>query len=526
VPDTTAGIIEGPPLAGAIPSTSVPQFIREHARRRPGAVALIEAASGREVTYGALDHLIGRFAAGLAARGFGPGDTLLMFAPNAPEWPIAALGAMAAGGVVSGANPMAGADDLAHQMRDSSARFVFTIAPLVATVREAAMRAGGATVIVLGEAAGAVSLATLINSTDPEPALPQDPDALAALPYSSGTSGLHKGVMLTHRTIVSNVCQAVQALQTPEGTVALAFLPMFHIYGFTVVTLCALAAGSKLVTLPRFEPASFLKAIEAYRVSRLALVPPVMQFLATHPLVDAHDLSSLDRIGCGAAPLGAALEQRVRQRLKCTVQQGFGMTESSGCVAVSYPGRELCGSSGQLLPGTQARIVDPVSGEDVARGAQGELWFRGPQVFKGYLNQPQVTAETLTTDGWVRTGDIGHFDAEGFLFVTDRLKELIKVKGYQVAPAELEALLITHPSVADVAVIGRPDERAGELPVAYLVVRGALEPEDVKSWLAERVLAYKQLGDVVICDAIPKSAAGKILRRVLRMQDASRRASV
>jgi len=519
--DSTGGIIQGPALERAIPSTSVPQFIREHARRRPGAVALVDAASGREFTYDALDHLIGRFAAGLAARGFGPGDTLLMFAPNAPEWPIAALGAMAAGGVVSGANPMVGVDDLAHQMHDSGARFVFTTPPLMTTVREAAALAGGATVIVLGEAAGGVSLASLLASTDPEPVLPPDPDALAALPYSSGTSGLPKGVMLTHGTIVSSICQTVQALQTPEGTVALALLPMFHIYGFTVVTLCALAAGSKLVTVPRFEPASFLKAIEVYRVSRLGVVPPVMQFLATHPLVDAHDLSSLERIGCGAA-----LEQRVRQRLKCTVQQGFGMTESSGCVAVSYPERELSGSSGQLLPGTQARIVDPVSGEDVARGAQGELWFRGPQAFKGYLNQPQVTAATLTTNGWVRTGDIGLFDAEGYLFITDRLKELIKVKGYQVAPAELEALLITHQSVADVAVIGWPDERAGELPVAYVVARGALEPEDVKSWLAERVVAYKQLGDVVLCDAIPKSAAGKILRRVLRVQDAATGASV
>ena len=266
----------------------------------------------------------------------------------------------------------------------------------------------------------------------------------------------------------------------------------------------------------------FLKAIATYRVSRLGVVPPVMQFLAMHPMVDAHDVSSLEIIGCGAAPLGAALEQKVAERLKCKVMQGFGMTESSGCVAVTNPDRIRLGTSGQLLPGTQARIVDPETGADVARGQPGELWFRGPQAFKGYLNQPQATAATITADGWVRTGDIGTIDADGYLTITDRLKELIKVKGFQVAPAELEALLFTHPNVADAAVIGRPDDRAGELPVAYVVARGALEPEALRAWLAERVVAYKQLGDVVLCEAIPKTAAGKILRRVLRTTDAAR----
>ena len=513
----------GPELARVLPEQTLPQFIRASARAQGDAVALVDAASGRALTYAALDHAIGRCAAGLAACGMKHGDTLLMLAPNSPEWPVAALGAMAAGGVVSGANPAYGVDDLAHQMRESRARFVFTVPPLLATVREAAVAAGCECIIVLGEAAaGTTTFASLLACTDAEPEVPADLDALAALPFSSGTTGLPKGVMLSHRTIVANICQVNQARPTTPGTVAMAFLPMFHIYGFTVITLAGLARGIRLVTLPRFEPEPFLRAIERYRVARLALVPPVLQFLVAHPMVAQHDLSSLEAISCGAAPLGSALERLAAERLKCSVSQGFGMTESSGCIALTYPDRARTGSSGQLLPATEARIVDPVALTDMPHGEPGEIWFRGPQVFKGYLNQPEATAATITADGYVRTGDIGTIDDDGYLFITDRLKELIKVKGFQVAPAELEALLVTHPQVAEVAVIGRADMRAGEVPVAYVVVRGALDGAALKDWVAARVVDYKQLADVVFCDAIPKTPAGKLLRRDLRAIDAKR----
>jgi acyl-CoA synthetase (AMP-forming)/AMP-acid ligase II len=518
-----SGIIEGPKLAAAIPAVTVPQLVRDQARRNPEARALIDGSSGRTYTYGELDHAIGRFAAGLAANGFKPGDTLLMFAPNLPEWPIAALGAMAAGGVVSGANPMCNAADLAHQIRDSLTRFVFTVPSFLAAAREAAAAAGCETVIVLGAAEGALQFGSLLACTDPEPVIASDPDSLAALPYSSGTTGLAKGVMLTHRNIVANVQQCRETLKQTETKILLAYLPMFHIYGLTVITVCGLSIGATLVTLPRFEPESFLKALQDHRVALLHTVPPVLQFLALHPLIDGHDLSSLERIICGAAPLGGAMERLAADRLKCEVAQGFGMTESSGVVATSYPARGRPGASGQLLPGTEARVVDPETGIDAERGSWGEIWFRGPQAFKGYLNRPDETAATITADGWVRTGDIGHIDAEGYLYITDRLKELIKVKGFQVPPAELESLLMTHPSVADAAVIGRPDERTGETPVAYVRTRCELNPEELKSWIAERVVDYKRLGDIVLCDAIPKTASGKIMRRTLRALDAERR---
>jgi acyl-CoA synthetase (AMP-forming)/AMP-acid ligase II len=520
-------IVSGVPLAAPVPPLSLPALLCERARCHGDATALIDAGSGRRVSYAEFEHRIERAASAWVALGLRPGDRLVMFAPNAPEWPIAALAAMAAGGVVSGANPQYGADDLAHQMRDAGARFVVTTAACLLVVRDAAQRlaATDAVQIVLldGHSAGTTDFEWLCGQ-DHGCALPSvAPDTLAALPYSSGTTGPAKGVMLTHRTLVSNVLQVDQVLCLGADDVALAFLPMFHIYGFTAVTMCALAAGATVVTVPRFEPESFLDAIERFRVTRLAVVPPVLQFLATHPLVDGRDLSSLTRISSGAAPLSADLEARVQRRLGCPVTQGYGMTESSGVVATTPFGRGRAGASGQLLPATQARVVDPIDGADVQPGCDGEIWFRGPQAFAGYLGQPKATADTITPDGWVRSGDIGHFDGDGYLFITDRLKELIKVKGFQVAPAELEALLLAHPGVVDAAVIGRADERAGEVPVAYVVARDApLDAQALMAWVGERVVAYKRLADVVVCKTIPKSAAGKILRRVLRQQDALR----
>lgn len=525
VADEGIVLYEGPPLAAPIAPLSLPQLVRERARRHPDALALVEAASGRKLSYGELDRRIGRVAAGLAALGFRTGDLLLMSAPNSPEWLLMALGAMAAGGAVTGANPQYAAPDLAHQLADSGARFVGTTPAGVATVREAAARnCSEVVVIVLGEVpAGTVAFDQLLQCRDAEPSWPIDLDALAALPYSSGTTGAAKGVRLTHRTLVANVLQVDQMLPLPAGTVVLAFLPMFHIYGFAAITLCSLIGGATVVTLPRFEPEAFLSAIETWRVNRVGVVPPVVQFLANHPMVEGRDLSSLERVGSGAAPLGAEVEDRVAARLGRPVTQGYGMTESSGVWATTPVGKGRRGSSGLLLPGTQARVIDIERGGDAARGGSGELWLRGPQAFTGYHRRPEATAATITSEGWVRTGDIGHFDADGYLFITDRLKELIKVKGFQVAPAELEALLFTHPDVADAAVIGRADERAGELPVAYVVPRAkTLDAQALLDWVAQRVVAYKRLADVVLCDAIPKTAAGKILRRELRQRDARR----
>jgi len=521
--DAPAPLIAGDPIDPPPPALTLPAFIRQRARRHPASPAIVDGVSGRGIDYGELDRLIGRCAAGLARRGFRQGDTLLLFGPNSPEWVIVALGAMSLGGRATGANPSYTAAELRHQISDSGAHIAFTVPGLVETVREAADGTDCERIVVDGEADGCLSLADLLSGNEPEPAIAQDPDAIALLPYSSGTTGLPKGVMLTHRAIVANVCQTLQSFHWSDDVVSLGFLPMFHAMGFSLVTLCTLAHGAKLVTLPRFEPQSFLAAIATHRVTDLIAVPPVMQFLAAHPLVDQFDLGSLRITGTGGAPMSAALEARVTQRLGCPCSQGYGMTEVTAAATLGLaPETRRPGSVGRLAPGVQLRVVDPATGRELGRGEEGELWLRTPARLVGYLNNPQATAELVTPDGWIRTGDLGLVDADGFVFITDRLKELIKVKGLQVAPAELEALLLTHPSVADVAVIGRPDERAGELPVAYVVARGALDTDALKAWLAERVAPHKQLADVVTIDAIPKNPSGKLLRRVLRTQDAAR----
>jgi acyl-CoA synthetase (AMP-forming)/AMP-acid ligase II len=276
----------GRPLAPEVPSITVPQLIRHRARERADKVALVEAASGRRYTYGELDHLIGRFAAGLAALGFRPGERLVMFMPNLPEWPIAALGTMSAGGTVSGANSMSTRSELAYQLRDANARFVVTVPDFLSKVLDAASESHEIKIILLGEAPQTLSFSSMLTCQDPEPSIAPGPDTMAALPYSSGTSGLPKGVVLTHRNIVSNVFQFSQAAVWPESAVSLAFLPMYHIYGLTVVLLGGLVAGLQLVTVPRFEPEPFLKALQDYHVTHLAVVPPVLHFLTTHPLVD------------------------------------------------------------------------------------------------------------------------------------------------------------------------------------------------------------------------------------------------
>ena len=309
-------------------------------------------------------------------------------------------------------------------MRETGPRFAFTALPFLMIVREAAAQVGGLTLIVLEEGANHLSFASVLVSREPEPVVTIDLDARAAILYSSGTAGVAKGVILTHRAMLWNLCQITQAVPMKRGDVMLAVLPMFRIFGFNATTLCRLATGAAVVTLPRFEPETFLAAIERYRVTHLALVPPIMQLLATHPFVESRDLSSLDVIVSGSAPLASALQRRVGDRLKCRVGQGFGMTESSGAISASHPDRIRLGASGQLLPATEARIVDPQTLIDNAPGLPGELWFRGPQAFAGYLNDPDATAATLTSDGWVRTGDIGYMDADGYVFITDRLKEL------------------------------------------------------------------------------------------------------
>jgi acyl-CoA synthetase (AMP-forming)/AMP-acid ligase II len=497
-------------------AAAVPEFLFEHAARLGDKPALVDGPTGRTLTYRQLAEAVERVAAGLAARGFGKGDVLALSSPNLPEYAVAMYGAMAAGGVVSGANPLLTARELAGPLADAGASVLVTVPPFLEVARAAAETAGVGEVLVFGEAEGATPFASLLATRAAPPEVRIDPDRdLAALPYSSGTTGLPKGVELTHANLVAQARQAQAVMGITTDDVVVGVAPFSHAIGQNLILPTSLRAGATVVTMPRFDLAGFLGLIQDYRATFTIVVPPIILALAGHPMVDDYDLSSLRLLGCGGAPLGADVEQRCTDRLGCEVIQGFGMSEGSAAFAITPPDAPRRGSAGRLLPGTEARIVDPVGGGDLGPGRTGELWLRGPQVMRGYRNRPEETAATLAPGGWLRTGDLCYVDADGYLFVVDRLKELIKYKGAQVAPAELEALLCAHPAVADAVVVPRPDPEAGEVPVAYVATRSAVGAAELETWVAERVAPYKRLRGIRLVDTVPRSPTGKLLRRVL-----------
>ncbi len=483
----------------------------------PDRTVLIDGPSGREMTGAQFIGAVKSLAGGLTARGLA-GKVLALMAPNIPEYCVVFHGAAWAGGTVTTINPTYTAHEVNHQLNDAGAEILVTVAPFLDTAREAVKGTKVQEIVVIGAAEGAVPLSDLMG----EPLQAQAPvdtaEHVVALPYSSGTTGLPKGVMLTHRNLSVNIDQSLVPADVREGELTVAFLPFFHIYGLEVLMNIYLAAGGGLVTMPRFDLEQFLDLTSKYRTPRLWIVPPVALALAKHPLVENYDLSFIEQVNSAAAPLGADVAEAMGKRLGTNATQGYGMTELSPVSHVSPQGKGKPGASGVAISNTESRIVDPLTGQDLPLGEDGELWVRGPQVMKGYLNNPKATAETIVEGGWLRTGDIGHFDEDGYLYITDRLKELIKYKGFQVAPAELEAEILTHPEVADVAVIGVPDDEAGELPMAFVVAAPGADPtlEDLQGYLDGRLSHYKQVRVMERVDEIPKSASGKILRRVLR----------
>ncbi|MFE5209906.1 4-coumarate--CoA ligase family protein [Streptomyces sp. NPDC056600] len=495
------------------------------AAERGDTPALIDGVNGMTLTYAQVDAFHRKVAAGLAEAGVVKGDVLALHSPNTVAFPIAFYAATRAGAAVTTVHPLATAEEFAKQLTDSAARWIVTVSPLLETARAAAELAGGiAEIFVCDTAAGHRSLMDFLGTTAPEPRVEIDPVRdVAALPYSSGTTGTPKGVMLTHRSIATNLAQLEPAVPTGEGERILAVLPFFHIYGLTALMNAPLKQGGTVVVLPRFELEGFLSAIEKHRITALYVAPPIVLALAKHPAVDGYDLSSVRYVISAAAPLDAELAEACRARLGVSsVGQAYGMTELSPGTHVVPPFSQDAppGTVGKLIAGTEMRIVsldDP--GKDLAAGETGEILIRGPQVMKGYLGRPDATAAMIDADGWLHTGDVGRVDEAGWLFVVDRVKELIKYKGYQVAPAELEALLLTHPGIADAAVIGVYDDDANEVPAAFVVRQagaGALTEAEVTAHVAERVAPYKRVRRVTFVDAVPRAVSGKILRRELR----------
>ncbi|CAL9307110.1 4-coumarate--CoA ligase family protein [Streptomyces sp. SudanB182_2057] len=488
--------------------------------------ALVDGTDGTTLTYAQVDRFHRRLAAALAGTGVRKGDVLALHSPNTVAFPLAFYAATRAGATVTTAHPLATAEEFARQLRDSAARWIVTVSPLLETARRAAGLAGGVReILVCDGAPGHRSLTDLLATTAPEPRVAIDPaEDIAVLPYSSGTTGTPKGVMLTHRQIATNLAQLDAAVPAGPGDRVLAVLPFFHIYGLTALMNGPLRKGATVVVLPRFELETFLAALDEYRITGLYVAPPIVLALAKDPAVGRYDLSSLEYVISAAAPLDARLARACSERLGLPpIGQAYGMTELSPGTHVVPLDRlrdAPAGTVGRLVAGTEMRIVsldDPH--RDLGPGEPGEILIRGPQVMKGYLGRPDATAALIDPDGWLHTGDVGHADADGWLFVVDRVKELIKYKGYQVAPAELEALLLTHPGIADAAVIGARDEDGNEIPHAFVVRRpGADGPaeDEVLRFVAARVAPYKRVRRVTFTDTVPRAASGKILRRQLR----------
>jgi acyl-CoA synthetase (AMP-forming)/AMP-acid ligase II len=512
----------------SIPEISLTDFIFGAIDEFPEKVALVDVPTGRSLTYGEFASAVRRVAAGLARRGFKKGDVFAIFSPNCLDYAVTFHAVAMLGGINTTINPLYTADEARFQLRDAGAKFLATIPVFMDKAGKAARTVGIEEVFVFGEGDSGTPFASLLADDGEVPTVEIDPrNDLVALPYSSGTTGLPKGVMLTHYNLVANMCQMDGLDYFHRDDRLLCVLPLFHIYGLVVVLNMGLHLGSTIVIMPRFDLEQFLAAIEKYRITLSHIVPPIVLKLAKEPIVDNYDLSSLKMIFSGAAPLGAELSRECMDRIGCGIRQGYGMTETSPVTHSSPadPARMRLGSVGTAAPNTEVKLVDPGTGAELGANQEGEVCVRGPQIMKGYLNNPEATARTIDSDNWLHTGDIGYADSQGHFFIVDRVKELIKYKGFQVAPAELEALLLTHPAVLDAAVIPAHNDETGEVPKAFVVAKEETSDKEIMDFVAARVAPYKKIREVEFIAQIPKSLSGKILRRVLIEQERAKHAS-
>jgi len=523
-----------------IPSTSVYDFLfadvdDTHLDR----VALMDTKSGRQTSYREMIGRIDAFAGALADRGIGVGDVVGLLSPNSSGFAVAFHGILRAGATATTINALFTAKDVAKQLTDSKAKMLVTVTALLAHAKEAAAAVGlaDADLVVLDgegqDATGHPNGAELMAKGLQAPQVSFAPSAhLAALPYSSGTTGNPKGVMLTHRNLVANVAQIRPLHGMVADDAVLAVLPFFHIYGMTVLLNAALHARARLVVMSSFDLGEFLANIQNHKCTIAFIAPPVAVALAKHPLIDDYVMASLTTVMSGAAPLDADLGHAVARRLGCRVVQGYGMSELSPVSHITpFDGgvRNMgmvapLSSVGWTVSNAASKLINPDTGDEIDAPAEGlsetgELWFKGPNVMAGYLGNEQATRETIDGEGWLHTGDLAQVDACGCVYIVDRLKELIKYKGYQVPPAELEAVLLSHPSIADAAVIGVKDDEGEEVPKAFVVAQSGVDltADEVMEFVAGQVAPYKKVRQVEFIDAIPKSASGKILRKDLRV---------
>lgn len=491
---------------------------------------LINGPTGHVYTYSDVHVASRRIAAGFQKLGVNRNDVVMILLSNCPEFVLSFLAASFRGATATAANPFFTPAEIAKQAIASNSKLIVTESRYVEKLKD--LQNDGVVIVCTDEEPspipeGCLRFAELTQSTEIE-TVEISSDDVVALPYSSGTTGLPKGVMLTHKGLVTSVAQQVDGdnpnLYFHSDDVILCVLPMFHIYALNSIMLCGLRVGASILIMPKFEINLLLELIQRCKVTVAPMVPPIVLAIAKSPETEKYDLSSIRVMKSGAAPLGKELEDAVSAKFpNAKLGQGYGMTEAGPVLAMSLgfakePFPVKSGACGTVVRNAEMKIIDPDTGDSLSKNKPGEICIRGHQIMKGYLNNPEATAETIDKEGWLHTGDIGLIDDDDELFIVDRLKELIKYKGYQVAPAELEALLIGHQDITDVAVVAMKEEAAGEVPVAFVVKSkdSELSEDDVKQFVAKQVVFYKRINKVFFAESIPKAPSGKILRKDLR----------
>ncbi|KAJ4721013.1 4-coumarate-CoA ligase [Melia azedarach] len=506
----------------------------------PDNPCLIVGSTGKTYSFAETHLICQKTAAGLANLGIKKGDVIMVLLQNCAEFIFSFMAASMIGAVTTTANPFYTSTEIFKQFKTSRAKLIITMSQYVDKLRDSAENhrkiGEDFKVITIDDPPENCLHFTALSEAN-ENEIPQvsiDPDDPVALPFSSGTTGLPKGVILTHKSLITSVAQQVDGenpnLYLRTEDVVLCVLPLFHIYSLNSVLLCSLRAGAGVLLMQKFEIGALLELIQRHKVSVAAVVPPLVLALAKNPMVAEFDLSSIRVVLSGAAPLGKELEDALRSRVpQAILGQGYGMTEAgpvlSMCLGFAkHPFPTKSGSCGTVVRNAELKVIDPETGASLSYNQPGEICIRGSQIMKGYLNDDEATAATIDVDGWLHTGDIGYVDDDEEVFIVDRVKEIIKFKGFQVPPAELESLLINHPSIADAAVVPQKDEVAGEVPVAFVVRSNGFEltEEVVKEYVAKQVVFYKRLHKVYFVHAIPKSPSGKILRKDLRAKLATK----
>jgi len=524
------------------PEIPIHKVLEETAKRIPDRPAFLYP---KNMTFKQFKEQVDKFATALKNLGVKKGDRVALYAPNSIEWEISFFGLEKAGGILVPMNPLFKETEVEYETNDSGAEIIIVSQheyPIVAAVKD---KTNFKNIIVIESEEkpeileGTIGWSELIAKTKlnpPEYEFNVKED-LAALVYTSGTTGLPKGTMLTHFNMVSNITQLSQTFELSELDIAMAVLPLYHIYGLNVCMNQAIWLGAAQVVTPRFKVKEFCELIEKYQVTYSLCVPPIFLEVVRHledPNIKGYNWRNLKIFNNGAAPIPLELLERFDKlaKEKCnakdaTIQHGWGLTEASPVVAVNPMYRRKMESQGTLLADTFHKIIDIETGEELPeRGQVGELVIKGPQVMKGYWKSPEATKDAFwidpkTGERWLRTGDMAYIDEEEYEHLLDRIKEMIKYKGWSIAPAELEDLLFKNPHVFDAAVIGKPSTELdiGQIPKAFIILKpeskGKVTEEEIMEWVAEKISAYKKIREVEFVNDIPKSGSGKILRREL-----------